>query len=435
MAGDGTLYQDPRTKIWYWIVSEGWDPALRGGKGGYKQKWNNLETTDKNEAKEKRKQIQAQITTKGHFIQPSRERFSDWLDFWLNEIAKPKVSPTTYDFYEYIIRIHIKPKLGSAQLKQLEPEMIQRFFNQKRTEKKLSRKKDDKGNYIPTNEPISKRLVKGIEIVLSMSISKAVAMRKILENPLTGLDRISFQREEVKYMTTEQVADFLDKIKDDQWYYVFLTAFGSGARLSELVALKWDDIDYANKTIRVDEARVEVNTYATEGPKTKVITKDTKSKKGKRIIPVPDDVIIGLKKLKEIQIKERWEWEKKRLEEEKVAEENPYKKPKRKHKRPEYFQSGYVFTKKDGSPPWPGHLSKHFSALTREHGFEGLTFHKQRHSYASMLLEAGEDMKVIQENLGDATLQVVTDTYTHVAEKLKRQAATKLNGFTKKKVN
>jgi integrase len=50
-----------------------------------------------------------------------------------------------------------------------------------------------------------------------------------------------------------------------------------------------------------------------------------------------------------------------------------------------------------------------------------------------MLLEGGEDMKVIQKNLGDATLQVVSDTYTHVAEALKRKAADKLNGVSKKK--
>ncbi|MGD9156084.1 MAG: N-terminal phage integrase SAM-like domain-containing protein, partial [Bacillota bacterium] len=210
MAGDGTLYQKPSTKKWYWIINEGWDPALKGGKGGYKQKWFDLETTDKNEAKEKRKQIQAQITIKGHYNKPSSQTLSEWLDFWLDEIVKPKVSASTYDFYEWIVRIHIKPKLGAIPLKKLDPEMIQKFFNQKRTEKKLSKKKDIKGNYIPSNEPISKRTAKGVEMVLSMAIIKAVGMRKILDNPLTGVDRVKFESDEIKYMTTEQVAEFLN---------------------------------------------------------------------------------------------------------------------------------------------------------------------------------------------------------------------------------
>lgn len=55
--------------------------------------------------------------------------------------------------------------------------------------------------------------------------------------------------------------------------------------------------------------------------------------------------------------------------------------------------------------------------------------HKQHHSYAAMLLENEVDMKTIQEQLGDATLKFVSDTYTHVAEKLKKKAADKLSGF------
>lgn len=233
-------------------------------------------------------------------------------------------------------------------------------------------------------------------------------------------------------MTSGQVADFLDKIRYDPWYYVYLTTLGTGVRLSELAALKWDDVDLINKKIRIDEGRVEVNTYAEEGPKTKIITKGPKSEEGNREIPLPDDVVAGLKKWKEIQIKERWDWENKRLK-----EEERYKAGKfvhRKNKRPEYFKSGYIFTKPDGYPPRPGHLSKHFLELVRKHGYEGLTFHKQRHSYVTILLENGEEnWKTIQENLGDATLQVVTDIYGHIPEALKKKAVERLNGFSKKK--
>lgn len=51
-----------------------------------------------------------------------------------------------------------------------------------------------------------------------------------------------------------------------------------------------------------------------------------------------------------------------------------------------------------------------------------------------MLLEMGEEMKTIQENLGDSTLQIVSDTYTHVADELKARAAKKLNGFTQRRI-
>jgi integrase len=433
MAGDGTLYQRKPGSNWYWIYNTGEKIINKKGKEVYEQIWYDLETTDKKEAKDKRDNIKADIVKKGRYDKVSNDTFGKWLDTWLDQIEKPKIEQSTYDFYEYIIRVHIKPKLGATLLKKLHPEELQKFFNQKRTEKKLSKKKDEKGNYIPSNDLLSKRTLKGIETVVYMALTKAVGMRKIPDNPMTGLDRIEYKRENVKYMTTDQVADFLDKIKDDPLYNIFITVFGSGVRLSELVALKHDDIDFDKEVIRIDKGAVEVKTYAKEGPKTEIIVKNPKSEKGKRTIPIPNDVILALQRQKELQQKEGVEWEKQRLKEQKEREEKPNKKSKRKYIRPEYFKSGYVFTRKDGHRYTPNYLSKYFLELTRKYGFEGLTFHTQRHSYASMLLEAGENLKVIQENLGDATLQVVSDTYTHVAEKLKKKAAEKLNGFTNKK--
>ncbi|HBF39803.1 MAG TPA: hypothetical protein DDW50_21125 [Firmicutes bacterium] len=441
MAGEGTLFQKKTNSKWYWLISTGWDPTLKGGKGGYGREWIDLETTDKKQAIENKKKTLGQMENKGgRYDKPTDKTVGEWLDFWLNEVIKPKYNEeegsSTYDFYEYIIRVHIKPKIGSILLKKLSPEDIQKFFNQKRVEKKLSKKKDDKGNYIPSNDPLSKRTIHGIEGVLSMALIKAVGMRKIPDNPMAGIDRIDYTRPQVKYMTTEQVADFLGKIRFDPWYFAYLTTLGTGVRLSELAALKWDDVDLANKQMRIDEGRVEVNTYAEEGPKTKLITKDPKSEKGNRTIPLPNDVVAGLKKWREIQIKERWEWENKRLKEEQETEAKPWKKPKRMFKRLEYFQSGYVFTKPDGYPPRPDRLSKHFLELVREHGYEGLTFHKQRHSYVTMLLETEKvDWKTIQENLGDATFQVVTDTYAHIPAALKKKSVENLNGFSEKKAN
>jgi integrase len=435
MAGDGTLFQKKSNSKYYFIYNTGEKKLNKKGKSVPDQKWIDLETTDLTAAKEKVKLIRADLVKKGRYDVPINDSVEKWLDFWLNEIIKPKKSEdggaSTYDFYEYLIRVHIKPSIGKIPLKKLSPEDIQKFFNYIKVKKKLSKKKDEKGNFIPSNEPLSKRTIHGIEEVLSMALIKAVAMRKIPDNPMAGIDRIEYKRAKVKYMTGNQVAEFLDKIKYDPWYYVYLTTLGTGVRLSELAALKWDDVDLVNKKIQIDEGRVEVNTYAEEGPKTKIITKGPKSEEGNRIIPLPDDVVSGLKKWREIQIKDRWDWENKRLKEEERYAAGKF--VHRKHKRPEYFQSGYVFTKPDGHPPRPSHLSKHFLELVREHGYEGLTFHKQRHSYASMLLEVGEDMKVIQENLGDATLQIVSDTYTHVAEALKKKAAQKLSGFTKVK--
>ncbi len=436
MAGEGTLFQKKTNSKWYWIRSTGWDPTLKDGKGGYGREWIDLETTDKKEAIQNKNKILGTIVTKGHYTPPTKQTFSEWLDFWLNEVIKPKTidEPTsTYDYYECLIRVHIKPKLGSKLLKDVDPEVLQKFFNQLRLEKKLTKKKDADGNFIPGDETLSARTLRGVQDIVSMSLEKAVGMRKILDNPFVGLDKIQYKREEVAYMTTEQVADFLEKIKYDPWYAVYVTDFGTGLRRSEIAALKWDNVDLENKIVTVEKAKVKMNTYAEEGPKTKLVIKGTKSKKGTREVSLPDDVVEALKGWRELQIKDIWEWESKRHKEEEIVKAG--KKIRRKHQRQPYQKTGYVFTFEDGRPVTPDHLTKHFSKLLKKHGYEGFTFHKQRHSFATMLLENDVDMKTIQEQLGDATMKVVSDTYTHVAEKLKKQAADKLSGFSKKKTN
>lgn len=410
MSGDGTLYRYKNNNKWYLIISHGWDPTLRNGKGGYKQQWIDLHTTDKNVAKENKKTILAELKIKGRYDPPSTDLFKNWLDFWLNELKKSNIRATTYDFYEYLIRIHIKPELGSYQLKDIGPEVLQKFYNQKRIEKKLSKKKDELGNYLPSDEFLSSRTIRGMQIVIDMALKKAVQLHKIPENPNAVLEKVKYKRPKVKYLTSAQVIDFLEGISNDRWYPAIVTDLGSGLRVGELVAIKWKEhIDLDRGIIRVEGAISEVNTYQEEGPKTVRQLQDPKSEKGKRIVPLPEDVI---------EVLRHWQIEQKK---EKLKA------------GPLYNDQGYVFTWEDGRPVRSDYLSKHFLKLARAQGFEGITFHKLRHSYATMLLECGEEMKTIQENLGDSTLQIVSDTYTHVAEELKKRAAQKLTGFTKKR--
>ncbi len=431
---EGFVYQRKSDQKCYFIYYTGKINA----NGKRERPWIDLETTDKKDPaiKEKVKNIRADLAKKGKYIPPSKDSFGKWLDFWLDEIIKPKTidEPTsTYDYYKSLIRVHIKPQLGEILLKELDQETLLKFFNQLRVKKRLSQKKDSDGNLIPSDKRLSIRTIRGVQDIVVMALDKAIKMRKIPENPFDGIDRIKYQKDEVTYMTTEQVADFLDKIKYDPWYPVYITDFGTGLRRSEIAALKWANVDLENKKIKVDKAKVKLNTYAEEGPKTKLVVKGTKSKKGEREIPIPDDVVEALKKWRQTQIKDIWEWESKRHKEQEEMEAG--KKSKRKHHRQPYQKTGYVFTFEDGRPVTPDHLTKHFNKLLKKHGYEGFTFHKQRHSYATMLLENGAEMKTIQEQLGDATLKVVADIYTHVAEKLKKQAVDKLSGFSKKQTN
>jgi integrase len=404
MAGDGTLYQRKSTSKWYWIYNTG----EKNEKGKYIQKWYDLETTDKNQAKKQRDKIKADIVKKGRYDEPSKDLFGEWLDFWFKDIKSEGLKPKTYDDYEYIIRFHIKPKLGHVPLKKLSPEMIQNFYNEKRKETKLGFKKDKEGNRLPSDKPLSTRTIQKIQMIVRASLNKAVALRKIHENPDQFLDRVSYRSPEAKYLTTDEIIDFLEKISNNRWYAAIVTDLGSGLRLGELCALKWNDIDFEKSQIRVDETVEVVRTHQEDGPKQKLYWDKPKTEKSKRIVPVPSDVT---------EVLRTWQTQQK---------EELFKLDGRKVK-----PTDHVFTWPDGKVVNPKYMTDHFTRLINKAGYSGVTFHKLRHSYATMLLEKGEDTRTIQENLGHARNNV-TEIYSHVLEKMKHRAAKKIEGFSRK---
>lgn len=400
--GEGCIHKRKDGR-WMAKVTIGWDPETQKTKQQY------FYGKTQEEVKEKLREV---INSKqnGTYTEPTKITFGEWLETWLKEYAKPSVRPTTYDFYEYLIRVHIKPEFEKIQLKNLQPEHLQKFYNKKRQEKKKNR-----------DGILSAKTVRYMQIVVNLALKKAVECWKIPRNPNDSIEIIKTKQAKVNYLTPGQIAKFLHDICYDEWYPAFLTELGTGMRLGELAALKWRNVDLDNGIIHVKEAVSRVNTYGEEGTaKTTLIIQPPKSEKGIRSIPIPDDIIQELKKLK-TQQKTLKRWTTKVY-----SEMNP-------EDQEEAINNSFVFIWPDGRMVDPNFLSKHFLKLAREKGISEVHFHSLRHSYASLLLANGEEMKIIQENLGHSNLQTTSEIYTHVLDELKVKAASKLNGFSKMK--
>ncbi len=408
--GDGILQQKKSNSKWYYVYYTG----EKDEKGKYKRPWIDLETTDESIANDKMKLIQAEIITTGYYYAPSNQLFKEWLYFWLDEIKKPEIGEKTYEDYEYIIRVHIVPDLGLFRIKDLTPEIILKFYNKKRTAKRLSKKLGTDKKRIPSEETLSSRTPQKIQFIMNASLESARKMRKIPENPIDFLEKstkVNYKPPESTYMESAEILKFLDSISWDQWFAVFVTDLGSGLRLGEICGLKWAKVDLNRSMFDIKETRQIVKNYTEEGGKTKIIKGTPKSEKSKRYIPLPVDVVETLKKWKRQQKEELFKFGIRQTED------------------------TYVFTWEDGRPLRPDYLSGHFKKLIRKFDRPDMTFHKLRHSYATMLLELGEEMKTIQENLGHAQLSTTSNIYAHVLEKIKARAASKLNGFTGLKFN
>ena len=87
-----------------------------------------------------------------------------------------------------------------------------------------------------------------------------------------------------------------------------------------------------------------------------------------------------------------------------------------------------VFCDLEGKPLLPDTITHAWVKLVRRIGLKGIRFHDARHTHASLMLKQGVHPKIVQERLGHASIQIILDTYSHVAPGLQQAAA---EGFDK----
>ncbi len=391
--GEGSIYQRKDGR-WTAQITTGYDPKTG------KQIRRTVYGRTRQEVNEKMTEILRSIQL-GTYVAPNKLTFGEWLDIWLEEYVKPHVRPSTYDNYGRWIRNHVKKDLGNIELIKLQTNQIQRFYNQKLKEKKLNGREGT----------LSTRSVRYMHTLIHDCLEQAVKEGKIYRNPAKATKPPKVEKREVSYLSTDQINNFLKQIADDPWYIAFLVALGTGLRVGELAALRWENVDLEKGIIKVKEAvyRVKNDDKRAAEKKTKLIFQPPKTEKGRRVVPLPENIRIELKRHRKAQAQT------------KLLLGAMYK------------DEGFVFAWEDGRMVTPDYLSKRFLKLIRDAGYEGIHFHSLRHSYASALLKAGEHPKVVQELLGHSTITVTLDTYSHVEPELKKRAAEKINDFLERK--
>jgi integrase len=201
----------------------------------------------------------------------------------------------------------------------------------------------------------------------------------------------------VMVWTAAQCGAFLDAIEPDRLYPLYHLAGYWGLRRSELAGLEWADVDVNSRRLHVRQAQAgdELD--------------NTKSEDSDRIIVIDQDTATVLERWQEHQLFERLEWGE------------------------AWQDSGRVFTREDGQPLRPGHISEHFAVLTGKAGLPPIRFHDLRHGAATMLLAAGQPVKVVSAILGHATSAFTMDVYAVVAEDLAEAAAVAISAFVPRK--
>jgi len=319
----------------------------------------------------------------------------DWLQTWINDYKKPELRYSTWESYKDLIENHITPGLGQIKINKLRTNDIQRFYNYL-LENGRKRKKIGKDNREITG--LSNRTVKYIHTVLNAALKQAVREGVIPINPAEATTQPRQEKKEVTTLTTKQVRSFLEDIKNDWLYSLFITAIGTGLRRGELLGLKWE-------AIYLDEGKASIKRELIQ-VKGKVRLEDyTKTTESIRSIALPGIVVKELKKLKT-----REKQDKLRL-------------------GTDYQNNNFVFCWQDGRYIRPDYAWKKLKKLLNAHNLPNIRFHDLRHTFATILLEAGEHPKIVSEMLGHSSITITLDTYSHVLPSMQEKAAGKMNNI------
>ncbi|MYL47664.1 tyrosine-type recombinase/integrase [Virgibacillus halodenitrificans] len=207
-----------------------------------------------------------------------------------------------------------------------------------------------------------------------------------------------------KYLEKEELEELLRVTKNEGLegdLLAFTMLAYTGLRVGELVALKWNDVDFDNHTLRV------IRTYynpTNNKQKYQLLTPKTKT--SRRTISI-DELLINMLR---IYIKEQ----------DKIKKDN----------KPFYHDDGFIFATNEGYPKTIKAISIRLQRLLKKTNIDkAITPHSFRHTHTSLLIEAGVHIKEIQERLGHADIKTTMDIYAHMTKNIKKEASIKFSNL------
>jgi len=300
----------------------------------------------------------------------------DFLSEWL-VLNETSVRPKTSDQYKQIVAQHIVPSLGMIKMKDLNPRQIQALYS----------KKLESGT--------SARTVILIHAVLRRALNHALKLGMIGRNPTLAVTRPKFKRKEMKTLSDVQVRTLLSFAEGDRFEVLFWLAVTTGLRQGELLGLKWSDVDWTNRRLRIQRQLQRLRGG--------LAFSEPKSAAGRRVIALGIATIEKLQKHQHLQVGE-------------IQTAGKF-----------WKENDMIFPSSTGTPMDPSNLYHNFKRLLKEAGLPDVRFHDLRHTAATLMLQQGIHPKVVQERLGHSDISMTLNTYSHVLPVMQDEAAEKLD--------
>ena len=294
--------------------------------------------------------IQAEIST-GTYREIRPITFTEFAEQWLRDYATVQVKPSTLGGYRSMLASSLIPFFGDVPLASIRTADVQRY--------------------------VAERLASGVKgatvqkalIMLKGMLKQAVEWDYLRVNPAQAAKAPRREHTEMDFLTPAEIHAFLGAL-DREWYALFFTAIFTGMRLGELLALQWSDIDWRSGTIRV---RRSVWHGQFQEPKTRYAVRTI------GMSPRLANVLMDHK------ITAPWS------------------------------RYDLVFCTADGLFIDQANLRHRvFEPTLRVAGLRKMRIHDLRHTFASLLINQGENLKYVQHQLGHASITTTVDRYGHL---------------------
>lgn len=319
-------------------------------------------------------------------ILESDDLFLSCLHDWV-ERQRDKVRLITWESYDCYYRVHIKPffskpKYRKLKISEITWKHIDNYINAKRKEGQ------------------SANSIKHHMRVLNGTFTDALKSNLIAFNPCDRVDLPEIEKHEGKAYTPEQAKQLLKVIKGDPLEPAIMLGLFLGLRKSECLGLRWQDIDFENDVVHIRNTVVRSHSKVIE-------QEQTKSKAGKRDLYLMPDLkkyLLG--------------WQKRRNAMRDLMGDS-------------YIENNHVCCWIDGQTMKTSYPSHHLAIILKKNNLPKITFHELRHTAGSLLINAGEDAKRVQEFLGHQDVSTTLNIYTHLTVATKRETGNLINSLLK----